>query len=677
MLRPTHALALVLLPALALPAAGAAAAPERADLKLVKIAVSPAEAAPGARVRVSDTVRNAGRRKAGASRVAYFLSKDRRKGKGDIRLGGTRSVKRLARRKGSSGTKRLTIPASVAPGAWYLLACADGAGKVKERSERDNCAATRLVVRGGGQATVAGSTTPAPAGGTTPSAAATSPLTVTDALQTGRAATQTMYSGFENSMSVTAEDGTVYTLTLPRDALLSSTEITMVPVGSVSGAPLSNGLVGAVQISPHGLQLQKPATLTIEPPSPAPLAGQTGFLYHQGGHDFHLYPLANAPVLTLRLMHFSTAGVARTTEADREQIAARVPERPIAQLEQSIAEHARVAREDALSRAATPPSPGAVFPPFFDSVVRPRLTAAETNETLAREAIAEALNWARNAELAGMTNDPAYQTRRDEMYERITRVLQNAVNKAYTACVQQHQLEQAVRLAALARIAAVHGFALGDVQDKLERCVSFEVEFDSDIRSTDAWTGDEPNRSYQLAARWRVQSTVPIGITAIGTAPITWEAFRYGSVNTYDCGDDYPILQSKEDGISTQDGELTAMLSLDLNPREAPVAGQPAPAPRSDYLALLFMKDPKETYRHWNEGCNNPYDPTDQTENRWAYHFDRFHLEDPQPFRVPLDPSRQVGDLVESKTFNRDRGGAGSSYDTEFTTIDLWHRPLP
>ena len=31
-----------------------------------------------------------------------------------------------------------------------------------------------------------------------------------------------MYGAFENSMSVTAADGTQYTLTLPKDALLSS-----------------------------------------------------------------------------------------------------------------------------------------------------------------------------------------------------------------------------------------------------------------------------------------------------------------------------------------------------------------------------------------------------------------------------------------------------------------------
>ena len=110
-------------------------------------------------------------------------------------------------------------------------------------------------------------------------------------------------------MSVTAQDGTKYTLTMPKDALLSAVEVTMTPVDTIAGLPLTKGLVGAVQLEPHGIQLNKPASLTIEPPADAPVAEQTAFLYHQGGHDFHLYPLGPERTLTMRLMHFSTPGV--------------------------------------------------------------------------------------------------------------------------------------------------------------------------------------------------------------------------------------------------------------------------------------------------------------------------------------------------------------------------------
>ena len=128
------------------------------------------------------------------------------------------------------------------------------------------------------------------------------------------------------------------------------------------------------------------------------------------------------------------------------------PARPGAQLEQAASEGARQDRASGLGESAgdspSVPDPSAVFPPYYDNVVKPKLIAAETNDALATEAIAEALNWARNAELAGLENDPEYQRRRDEMMVKIEAILRNAAEKAYERCVNDHDLEQIVRLAA-------------------------------------------------------------------------------------------------------------------------------------------------------------------------------------------------------------------------------------
>jgi hypothetical protein len=172
--------------------------------------------------------------------------------------------------------------------------------------------------------------------------------------------------------------------------------------------------------------------------------------------------------------------------------------------------------------------------------VQPKLQAAEGNDALAPDAIAEALNWARNDQ----------------------------------RCVQDHDVEQIVRLASLARIAALIGFDLGDVQDKLLRCTNFEVEFDSRIATSNHWVGDEEGRSYDLEALWQVKSTIPIDIRAVGTGPITWTAFSYEAQDNYNCGDN-PLLTSHTKGIARADGTLTAALALDLTPRETP-PGRPA-----------------------------------------------------------------------------------------------------
>jgi len=663
----------------------APAAAKRADLALVKVSAGPMSVTPGGSVRVADTVRNRGAAKARATRLGYFLSKDARRGGADLRLSGQRKVKAVRVGKRARGARRLVVPASTPAGAYRLIACADATRKVKERNERNNCRAAVGVFRvtGGGFAgpegvlptPVAASSPSLPGGAPGPATSfplTPSPLKVTQSLAADRSATQTMYGGFENSMSVTAADGTTYTLTLPQNALLSAQDVTMTPVAAVAGNPLNQGLVGAVQLEPHGLQLQKPAVLTIEAPQEGALEEQTGFLYHQGGHDFHLFPLAPERRLTLRPMHFATVGVGLAT--DRATALARVPARTTAQLEHVVSESARERRLQAIGPAARAAlGPAAVFPAYFDGVVRPKLTAAETNDALAREAIAEALNWAKNAELAGLENDPEYDKRRTEMYDRITKVLRNAVEHAYTGCVDQHELEWAVRLASLARIAAVNGFDLGDVQDKLERCLRFEVDFESRMTATDGWTAPD-GRTYDLDAVWHVRSLdLIIDITTLGAKPISWAEFNYEGLNTYPCGDD-PPLHSYSRGVATKPGNLQALLSLDLNPRDAPPAGEPAPPPPDDYLQLLFTQ-PKETYRHWNEGCSNPYEPSDDEQSRWSDMFNHFHNGE-FPFKVRIDRQAQVGDLLESKTWT-DEEDTGTGRKTEFSTLDLWHKPQP
>ena len=661
-----------------------AAAAKRADLALVKVTARPMAAAPGGTVRVADTVRNAGALRARGVRVAYFLSRDARRGGADRRLAGARKLKPLKARARAKGARRVRVPASAAPGAYRLLGCAVAPKRLNDRNRRNDCRTAKGTFRvtsapagavpGSGGTAPAGAT-PAPGAGTATFPLTPNPLRVSESAESSRAVTQQMYGGFENSISVTSANGTKYTLTLPQNALLSAQEVTMTPVAAVAGTPFSKGLVGAVRLEPHGLELQKPAVLTIEAPAEGPIEEQTAFLYHRGGYDFHPYPIGPERPLTLRLMHFSTAGVALATGADRAAAAARVPRREMAQLEHAVAEAARERRLQAPSRAARAAVPPAsVFIAFFDNVVRPKLIAAQTNENLAGEAISQAVSWARNAELIGLGSDPEIDRRRSEMHTRIEIVLRNAVDKAYQRCVQDHDLEQAVRLASLARIEQVHGYNLGDVQDKLLRCVSFEVDFDSRITDTDAWTAPD-GRTYDLDAVWRVRSLdLAIDITALGSKALSWAAFSYEGLNTYPCGDQ-PPLRSYARGVGTTPGTLTALLSLDLNPREPARAGEPPPAPPDDYLQLFVQSQPKETYRHWNEGCDNPYEPADDTQSMWHSRFQAFHPNQ-FPFKVKIDRSVQTGDLLLAKTWAADKD-TGTGTETEFTTLDLWHRPQP
>jgi hypothetical protein len=121
------------------------------------------------------------------------------------------------------------------------------------------------------------------------------------------------------TLSATAADGTVFTLTVPDGALLSDETITMTPVAAIDRLPLSGGLAAAVSLSPEGLRLFKPANLAINLPTPIPADSEITFALRGSGEEFFLYPPdpLGTPAISLSLMHFSAYGAGRGSSADQ------------------------------------------------------------------------------------------------------------------------------------------------------------------------------------------------------------------------------------------------------------------------------------------------------------------------------------------------------------------------
>jgi len=116
---------------------------------LVEIAVSnpPATMSAGKKFSVTDTVQNQGGAAASSSSTQYYLSKDRQKGADDVKLSGSHSVPALAPAATHTRTVNVGIPASMAAGAYYLLACADDNTAVTEVNEGNNCLASAAPVQ--------------------------------------------------------------------------------------------------------------------------------------------------------------------------------------------------------------------------------------------------------------------------------------------------------------------------------------------------------------------------------------------------------------------------------------------------------------------------------------------------------------------------------------------------
>jgi hypothetical protein len=130
------------LPSLAVAGAAHAKPPQpRAEL----VAKSVTGSLSNGLVVVTAIVRNKGNRPAGASQTAFYLSTDGTQSTNDPALG-TAKVGKIKPRKAKPVAGSFALPASVIPGTYRVLACADSGRQVKERKETNNCKASKGTV---------------------------------------------------------------------------------------------------------------------------------------------------------------------------------------------------------------------------------------------------------------------------------------------------------------------------------------------------------------------------------------------------------------------------------------------------------------------------------------------------------------------------------------------------
>jgi hypothetical protein len=115
----------------------------RPDLVVQAVSNPPSAVPRRAVFRAADTVRNIGGVKASRSTTRFYLSRDRGPNRRDVRLVGKRTLGSLQGNTSSQGVVNVRVPARTARGAYFVLACADGGGEVRERNERNNCRSSR------------------------------------------------------------------------------------------------------------------------------------------------------------------------------------------------------------------------------------------------------------------------------------------------------------------------------------------------------------------------------------------------------------------------------------------------------------------------------------------------------------------------------------------------------
>jgi hypothetical protein len=100
----------------------------------------------GGRLDVTATLRNVGLIAAPASVTRYYLSMDATRSSDDRLLTGSRTFGPLQPDTSIVETAQVTVPLTVPPATYVVLACADDLRRAAESDETNNCGASETTV---------------------------------------------------------------------------------------------------------------------------------------------------------------------------------------------------------------------------------------------------------------------------------------------------------------------------------------------------------------------------------------------------------------------------------------------------------------------------------------------------------------------------------------------------
>ena len=206
------------------------------------------------------------------------------------------------------------------------------------------------------------------------------------------------------SVSLTAADGSKFTLEVPADALDAETTITITAVKTIDGAPLDNKSSAAVQMEPSGLFFKEFATLTIVPAKEIPVKNQVAFGYEGDGKDYHLAPVdPKSEDIKIKLIQFSGAGVGSASDTAWAANLAIQASNASTRIMQKFAEYTRAERMKALlgDESGSTYDLKPFLDQFEDQVVLKEMVAAELDCKHAFQALKDLIFLERMRQLLG------------------------------------------------------------------------------------------------------------------------------------------------------------------------------------------------------------------------------------------------------------------------------------
>ena len=552
----------------------------------------------------------------GVGAVDVYASPGRALVKGNVRLTRHATVR--------NGDVTVKVPSSLPAGVWFIVVCparaTSGCGASHQAMLK---APSRLSM----------------------------PVSAAPVGESAHAASATIGSA-GGTLSATAADGTKFRLDMPSGSVPDGTQITMTPVSSLSAAPWTGKLVGAVQFTPDGLPLVHGATLTITPKSSVPIANQVAFGYGTGGADLHVVPLApTRSSIEVPLAHFSGAGVGNAPGGASTPTFSSTTDAYWAQLGAIVQQW----REGNLSQGDMETAASSVLGAVYKQIMANEVPAGLNDDTAAHQAIGDLLQYAKAEELL-TPNDSALK----QITPTLGKLLEGTYTRAQARCAQQHDFSSVGAIMSADRGEQLLGLDGHGLASDFS-CLHFKVRFDStitdnaDVDLTHGLTG-----SYTLDYVAQPQLSVDLTSLAItGSVPGSY-AQAEGTMSN-------PSVNFTSTLTAANPGTFTVAFLC--------IAGfQSAGCSGTQTSIAIDPGTPTETYQI--SGAQN----RSLSVSCWFTGWFQAHMGDliqsmDNTFLLSLQPGS--GDLVGSGTWSQSTVSCYNAgrVSTEDTTIDVYHTP--
>jgi hypothetical protein len=324
-------------------------------------------------------------------------------------------------------------------------------------------------------------------------APATNPLTVTSTLDTPRAVSTNM-STEGGTLTATGADGTVYRLSVDKDALYEPVTITMTPLASLGNMPFGEAMRG-VRLEPVGLKFNAHVRLDIQARAGQewPIAQQIAIGLYGANQQLNLAPLDHgSETPSLMLMHFSSyaivlsrQGLNASLSGLRERLGGDAEQR----LSTALAEELQRERQIQLTGR---PDGGLtdlvenLFHQYHQQVLLPRLAAASGSCAASRLAIQTLAALQRDRQLLGLTpDDPAFAP--PDLSLLITDGAKVCMKEEFEVCRDHHIITRmAPKAMSMTRLFELFGrdpTQVPEIEAYAEKCLRFELQLDSTFTS--------------------------------------------------------------------------------------------------------------------------------------------------------------------------------------------------